>query len=118
MDRDKIKTGIFGAVCGGIAMAVVGFAWGGWVTESKANVMIANASETAVLDRLAPICVLKFQNDPEKAAKTVKFLGTSSWNRGDYVGNQGWATMFGEKDPDSWLARRCAELITQIAGKG
>ena len=37
-----------------------------------------------------------------------------SWERGDYVEKQGWATMPGDKEPDSRVARACADLLMQV----
>jgi hypothetical protein len=35
----------------------------------------------------------------------------SVWQRGAYVGKQGWATMPGEKEPDRKVAEACAPLL-------
>ena len=37
-----------------------------------------------------------------------------SWKRGDYVEKQGWATMPGEKEADSKVAGKCAELLVEL----
>jgi hypothetical protein len=39
----------------------------------------------------------------------------SMWNRGDYLKNQGWATMPGEEEPDHGVAEKCAELLMEIS---
>ena len=85
----------------------------GWVkgwhgtTEAKQN------AEKSINDRLAKICVYQFGNDPEKDLKLKELKGKSSWNRGDYLKNQGWATMPGEEEPDHGVAEKCAELLIQ-----
>jgi hypothetical protein len=33
------------------------------------------------------------------------------WQRGEYVGKQGWATMPGEQAPDRRVAEMCATLL-------
>jgi hypothetical protein len=116
MDKDKIKSVVLGAGCGAIAITIIGFSWGGWVTGSKASVLIENSASDAVVERLSPICVAQFQQDPEKVQKVIKFKKIETWNRSDFVGEQGWATMLGEKDPDSLVSRKCAELITVLTG--
>ncbi len=36
---EKIKPALWSAVGGGILLAIIGFAWGGWVTGSTAQEM-------------------------------------------------------------------------------
>ncbi len=116
MDWEKVKLGLWGAAGGAAVLAVIGFAWGGWVTGSTAEQMAAEASRTAVVDRLAPICVEQSNRDPEKDQKLKELKEIDSWKRGDYVRNQGWATMPGEKDPDSTVSTKCADLLSQVSG--
>jgi hypothetical protein len=40
---------------------------------------------------------------------------TSSYQRDDYVKDQGWATMPGEANPENKVADGCAKLIVQGA---
>ena len=30
-----LKPGLYGAVCGAVAVAIAGFTWGGWVTAAR-----------------------------------------------------------------------------------
>ena len=39
---------------------------------------------------------------------------TDSWQRGDFVVKQGWATMPGEKEADSAVAVKCAVLLAEL----
>jgi hypothetical protein len=91
---------------------VVGFHWGGWVTGSTARSMAEAAGQDAVLARLAPICVLQANHDPQKDEKLKALKATDAWNRSDYVVKQGWATMPGEREPDTRVAEQCATLLT------
>lgn len=108
---DKIKQnlppGIWGAIAGAVVLAIVGFNWGGWVTTGKANEM----TQTAIVDRLVPICVMQFNMDADKVRKLVEIKKAESWTRGDFVAKQGWATMPGSKEADSDVAEGCAEKI-------
>ena len=114
MNWEKIKTALWGAVGGGIVLAIIGFAWGGWVTGGSAQKMAEELAQNAVVARLAPICVEQFNQDSEKDQKLKKLKETSSWERNDYVGKQGWATMPGEKESDSTVAGKCAELLVEL----
>ena len=90
---------------------IVGFNWGGWVTGGTARATAETMAFDAVVTRLAPICVVQSGRDPAKAVKLVALKDESSWQRGEYVGKQGWATMPGEQEPDSRVAQACAALL-------
>ena len=106
----KVKFSLWGAVGGAIVIAIIGFAWGGWVTGGTAQKMV----EDAVVSRLTPICVEQFNRDSEKDQKLKGFKKEESWKRDDYVEKQGWATMPGEKKPDSKVAEKCAALLMKL----
>ena len=90
---------------------IIGFSWGGWVTGGTARTTGEVMAQDAVVKRLAPICVVQSGRDPAKAVKLVALKEESSWQRGEYVGKQGWATMPGEQEPDSRVAQACATLL-------
>jgi hypothetical protein len=90
---------------------IVGFSWGGWVTGGTARATAETMALEAVVTRLAPICVLQSGRDPGKAVKLVALKDESSWQRGEYIGKQGWATMPGEQEPDRRVAEMCATLL-------
>jgi len=98
-----------------VVTMIIGFTWGGWVTGRTARNMAEVMAEDAVVRRLAPICVLQFKKDPGKDQKLKELKETSTYQRGDYVRNQGWATMPGEKEPDSKVADECAKLLMLIS---
>ena len=114
MDSEKIEPGLWGAAGGAVVLAVIGFTLGGWVTGSTAQTMADDAAQEAVVARLAPICVEQYNQISEKDQKLQKLKDTDSWRRGDYVEKQGWATMPGEKDPDSKVAKKCADMIMEL----
>lgn len=93
---------------------IIGFAWGGWVTGGTAQKMAEVMAANAVTQRLVPICVDQFNQDPEKEQKLVELKETSSYRRTDYVEDQGWATIPGEDEPDSKVAAECAKLLVLI----
>ena len=113
-DKEKIQVGLWSAVGGAIILVIIGFNWGGWVTGGTAQKTAKERSEKAVVSRLAPICVEQFRQDSEKVQKLKEMKAKDDWMRGDYVEKQGWATMPGEKKPDSTVAKKCAEMIVQL----
>ena len=114
MDWEKIKQGLWSAAGGAVVLAVIGFTWGGWVTGGTAQKMAEEMAENAVVDRLAPICVEQFNQGSEKAQKLKELKETGTWQRVDYIAEQGWATMPGEKEFDRKVADKCAEMIMQL----
>ncbi len=111
---EKIKIGVWGAIIGAILTIIIGFAWGGWVTGGTAQATAKEMADAAVVDRLVPICVAQFNQDPEKDNKLKELKEKSSWERDKYVNKQGWATMPFEKEPDREVAEKCAEQILAI----
>jgi alpha/beta superfamily hydrolase len=111
---EKIKTALWGAIGGAIVLAIVGFAWGGWVTGGSAQQMAEELAQNAVVARLAPICVEQYNQDSEKEQKLTMLKETESWKRDDYVKEQGWATMPGEKEADTKVADKCAKLLAEL----
>jgi hypothetical protein len=90
-----------------VVTMIVGFTWGGWVRESTAR----NMAEETIVTRLAPICVVQFGKDPRKDEKLKELKETGTWQGGDYVKKQGWATMPGEAEPAGRVADECAKLL-------
>jgi hypothetical protein len=118
--KEKIKMGVWGAVGGAIVTMIIGFNWGGWVLGSNSLNMGKEMAQTAIVDRLTPICVAQFNQDPQRDEKLKILEETDSWKRDSYVKKQGWATMPFEKETDSRVADGCSELIienSQIASK-
>jgi alpha/beta superfamily hydrolase len=58
-------------------LAIVGFSWGGWVTERTAK----DRSGVAVVTALAPICATQFQHAPNAAAQQAVFIKKGSWEQ-------------------------------------
>jgi len=106
------KTLVFWACMASVVLTmIIGFSWGGWVTGGTARTTAETMAHDAVVKRLAPICVVQSGRDPAKAVKLVALKGESTWQRGEYIGKQGWATMPGEQEPDSRVAQACATLL-------
>ncbi len=115
--KEKVKIGVWSAIGGAIVLAIIGFGFGGWMRGGTAQEMAKEMAENAVVDRLAPICVAQFQQDPNKEERLKELKKRDSWgkdNRRDLVENQGWATMPGEKEPDSKVSRECVNRLVEL----
>lgn len=111
-DARPTKTAVFWSWVGSVVLTmIIGFAWGGWVTGSTAQKLAEKMADDAVVKRLAPMCVLQFNRDPGKDQKLKALKEAGSYQGGDYVEKQGWATMPGEEKPDSNVASECARLL-------
>ena len=76
--------------------------------------MANGLSESAVVRRLAPICVVRFKEDVKKDQKLKGLKETGSFEQADYVKKQGWATMPGEPEPDAKVADECVKLLISM----
>ena len=104
------KRVVFGfAVAAVVLTLIVGFNWGGWVTGGTAQAM----ADDAVVQRLAGVCVAQFDQDPGNQQKLGELKEKSSYQRDDYVKEQGWATIPGQEKPDNKVADACAKLLMQ-----
>jgi hypothetical protein len=106
-----LKPGLYGAACGAVTLAVIGFSWGGWVTGGTARTMAADQSKAEVVTALSLICVDQSKRDPQLAERVAALKTASSWNRGDLVLKNGWATMPGTAEGNSQVAKDCADKI-------
>jgi len=109
-----VKPAVWGAVVGAVAFSIVGFSSLGWTLGSTAEKMATERAETAVVAVLAPICVEKFQQQADAAAKLVAFNKISSWDRRAVIEKGGWATMPGTDKPNSAVAGACAEKLGSL----
>jgi hypothetical protein len=105
-----LKPGIIGVGVGAVALAFVGFTWGGWVTGGSARALASDQARLEVVGALVPFCVARSQSDPNLSRITAELEGASSYKRPDILMKAGWATMPGaEADLD--LARACASTL-------
>jgi hypothetical protein len=121
MDLPKIPADttpfLWGALAGAIALAIVGFNWGGWVTGSTADKLAATRADQATVTALTPVCVEQFRNGKDAAATLKTLKGLSSWEKGEYVGKGGWARMPGSAaatEPNGQVVSACAEALDKL----
>ena len=112
--KSDLKPLLLGAAGGAVALAIVGFTWGGWVTQSTAQMNSKSMAASAVVTALAPICVSQFQLAADASAKQAELQKIDAWKQGSYVEQAGWATMPGSNAPDAAVAKACAGLIGSL----
>jgi len=114
MRTDVIKPALYGALGGAIALAIVGFGWGGWVMGSTADARAKTSSQTAVVAALAPICASQFRQAPDAVAQQAVLVTKGSWEQKKLVEAAGWAQMPGSTEVAAGVANACANLITKL----
>ena len=109
----EIKPALWGIAGGAVALAVVGFTWGGWVTGGKAETTALLRVNDAVVVALAPVCVDKFQRAGDASANLATLKKVDTWSQGDFVEKGGWATVPGTNSSErvSAVAKACAVLL-------
>ena len=114
--NSNVKPALWGAVGGVVALAIVGFWWGGWKTAASAREMVDASSQNAVVLALAPFCVEKFNAQADPAARLDELKKLAGYEQGTFVEKAGWAT-FGTDKPNSAVARACANALTTAPAK-
>lgn len=107
-----LKPGLMGAGVGAIALAIVGFSWGGWVTGGSAQDMARKAASTAVAMALTPYCVEQ-AGTPEGASVVTELKGAATYSRKAIVEKAGWATPLGADKPNPDLAQACQLKVAE-----
>jgi hypothetical protein len=117
MKKQAIKPFVWGMVVGSVVLLIVSFSAGWVVTRGSAQAEARAMATDAVMNRLAPIAVAQFMQDPNKEERLKEMKKLKSWganNRSDYVEKQGWATMPGEKEPDGRVADEVARRLVDL----
>lgn len=107
------KPVLWGAAGGAIALAIVGFGWGGWTTAGKAELATRTQVDDAVVGALAPVCVERFQRAGDAPAKLAALKAINDYERSTFIEKGGWAGAPGKDVPDRVpaVARACATLL-------
>jgi hypothetical protein len=109
----SVKPALWGAAGGAVALAILGFTWGGWVTGSSATTMADMQANAEVAKVLAPICFLQFNQQPDATAKLAELKGiTSIYMKASLVEKSGAATMPGSDKVVRGVSQACAELLS------
>jgi alpha/beta superfamily hydrolase len=115
MHAQWVPPALFGAGTGALALAIVGFSWGGWVTASGAQRMSSDAAAIAVAASLTPYCLERSKSDPLSAGILADIKIARAFQRAGLVEQAGWATPLGEERPNRQLAAACGQALTAQA---
>jgi hypothetical protein len=98
---------LYGAAVGAIALAVVGFTWGGWVTGGTAQKQSDAASTVAIASIMTPYCIAQSKSDPKSLEILAELKAAPAYSRRSVIEKAGWATPLGTEKPNSDLAKAC-----------
>jgi Flp pilus assembly protein protease CpaA len=110
--RAAVKPACWGAVGGAIALAIIGFTWGGWVTGGTAKNMASAAATSGQQSVLVPLCVAQFMTTDGAVAK---IKATPSYNHNDIV--REFVEKVVDTPMDYSLARACAAAVDEALAK-
>lgn len=106
--QEKYTYGLWGAVAGAAALAIVGFTWGGWYTAKGA----AQHAQAAVQTALIPTCVKEVMADPTAVAE-LKVKRANDYD--DVVRDFRKRVSF--EDRGLQFNRECGKAIEEALGK-
>lgn len=106
----KIKYGIWGLIIGAAMAMIIGFSWGGWITDTTAQEM----AEEAILANQSAICVAQFISDPNYEEKLNELGELDSWKRSQFIEEGGWDKMPGQEKANHSVSRACAEGLEYL----
>ena len=111
--NEKYVHWLQGAAGGAIAIAILGFSWGGWVTGGTAKEMASKESNVAVVKALTPLCIANFQKSADAQVKLVELKKISStWARETFVKDGKWATIGTEQN--GGVVDACADALYKL----
>jgi hypothetical protein len=111
-NKTWLAPAIYGGIFGAIALAIIGFSWGGWVTGGTANKMAEQAAEAAVVAAMMPYCLARSKDDPGAAEILSQLNKANGYNRRGIVEEAGWATPLGAETPNRGLAIACEKALS------
>jgi alpha/beta superfamily hydrolase len=106
-----ITPAVYGAAAGALALAIIGFTAGGWVTSGTAKDMAENASVEALVAVMTPYCVAQSKSAPNSMEVLAALKAANSYDRREIIEKAGWATPLGSSEPNRALAISCNSAI-------
>jgi hypothetical protein len=109
------STVFWGVIVGAAATMIIGFSWGGWVTGSSARAMTEKAAQQGHEQLAAAVCADRFAKASDAHAQLAALKDiTSSYQRGKFVDDGGWAIMPGATTADRQDNSACAESLFKL----
>ena len=112
----KVNKKLFfgGVLTGAIVAPAIMFAAGWIVTSGASNAAVQASAQEAIVESLAPICVVQFSQAPGRDGHLAKLKSLSRWERPDFVVRSGWSTMPGAETSNRLVASECARRLVAV----
>jgi hypothetical protein len=114
LHRKSLTRRLQGAALGTAATLIIGFYWGGWVTDGTSEEMAQKGADTAVVAALVPICVDRFQHSNQAAENLLALKKISVWRQGTFISDGGWAAVPDGAAATAAVADACAARLTGV----
>lgn len=116
--RPTKETTLWACIATAVVTAMIGFTWGGWVTQHSAQKMVATAAAEAKLSLVANACVERFAASQSFASDLANLKKASFQEQGDFVARGGWVSFAGVKEPVDAAADACAARLSKMPFPG
>ena len=114
MNIEKLKPFGWGAAVGAVLILILAFSTGWVVTSSTAKQNAEERAEKSIDKQMAEVCVYQFEQASNTQKKMKKMAEMDySWDRAEYIREQGWATMPGDDSASSGVADNCAKRLME-----
>jgi alpha/beta superfamily hydrolase len=100
-----------GIAIGAVATLVIGFSWGGWVTDTKAKSMASAAETSGQMSVLVPMCVAQFMATASAVAK----IKITQYGHDDII--REFVKKVADTQMDYSFARACAAAVDDALAK-
>ncbi len=112
MNDNTVKGLIGGIIIGaiGVTVGTIGTGWA--VAKGTAEQMAQDASNTAVVEAFAKICLAQYGASPELDAHNEQMKKLEVYKQREYITRRKFSVMPGSKDAFRETADECNELIT------
>lgn len=105
---------VWSFAAGAVAVMVIGFAWGGWVTGGGAQQMADKAASNSRDQLVAAVCAERFQVGDDAQARLAELKLLQGYSRGSFIEKGGWATMPDAEKPSNAATRLCADKLIEL----
>jgi len=112
-----IEPVFWGIVAGSLGLWIT-LAFGfGWMSAGAAAKLSTQKARDAVVAYATPVCVARFEQQPNAVAAWETLKKTEDWSRGDLIVKDGWVAEPSQKLDDdiaNAVASNCAEKIMAL----
>ncbi len=106
--------GLIAGVAGCWLLLAQGF---GWMSPVEAARMATQKANDAVVSYATPVCVDRFEHQPNAVAAWEALKKTDDWSRSDLIAKQGWVGEPGQKldaDTTKTIADACSTKLLAL----